>query len=264
MYRPALATWLKNLVRRLPLKALPAAKQIEIAKQFTQQPDVPWCQLTFATVHALVWAQAMEAQHPVDGRLAHELLAAMTWDREIIVPEPKRLKQVASDPALPANALAMLAGLPKQTSYLLFEQASLADPAIFVTGAWLIQDVNVDTGDKILLLLLDLQIEGKPVRDVLLEFSIEPTFEQAVEHQVEKIAQVQSWDSLPGAMERRDNLRAYMNMSRPVLAAFIDTLVNQQEPLQRARHGAVPDEMGFTLVDLAHVATGIRQPAAVQ
>jgi hypothetical protein len=264
MYRPALATWFQSLVQRLPLKALPHAKQIEIAKTFTQQPDLPWCRFTFATVHALVWAQAMEAQVAVDGRLAHELLAAMSWDREIIVPESGQLRRVVADPVLPANALATLAELPKQTTYLLFEQPSLVDPSVFVTGAWLIHDLDVDTGDKILLLLLDLLIEGKPVRDMLLEFSIEQSFDEAVEKQVEKIARTQAWDMVPGAVERRDNLRAYMNTTRPVLAAFIDTLVNQRETLERARRNVAADELGFTLVDLARADTGMRQPASLQ
>lgn len=264
MYRPALATWFQSLVLRLPMKALPQPKQVDIAKRFTQQPNLPWCRFTYATVHALVWAQAMEAQQSVDGRLAHELLAALTWDREIIVPDPVRIAQIVRNPMLPDNALVTLAGFPKQTTYLLFEQPSLGDPSVFVTGAWLIYDIDVDTGAKVLLLLLDLLIEGKPVRDMLLEFSVEASFQQAVEKQVEKIAKCQDWDSVPGAVARRDNLRAYINTTLPVLAAFHDTLVHERPILDRARRNVAPDELGFTLVDMAGNGTALRQPTSVQ
>lgn len=262
MYRPAMASWFQSLAQRLPLKAVPTAKQVEIAKQFTGQPDLPWCRLSYATVHALVWAQAAQAEAAMDGRLVHELMAAMTWNREIIVPDPARLLRVTQEPVLPNDALAALAEIPQQTVYLLLEQPAVEDPSVFVNGAWLMRDYDSDTEGKLLLVLLDLLVNGQPVRDVLLEFSVEASFEESIERQIEKTAQAQGWDLASGAIARRANLRAYLRAARPVIAAFYDTLVANRVALQRARAHLTPDELGFTLVDVAHSESAPRQLAS--
>lgn len=261
MYVPAMAVWFQSLAQRLPLKAIPTPKQVELAKQFTGQPDLPWCRLSYATVHALVWAQAAQAEVAADGRLAHELMAAMTWNREIILPDPVRLRRLVEHPSVPHDGLAALASVPEQTTYLLLQQPAVGDPSVFVNGAWLMHDYDVETEDKLLLVLLDLLVEGKPVRDVLLEFSIAATFDESVERQVEKTAGAQGWDIATGAVTRRDNLRAYLRASRPVVAAFYDTLLANKDALTRARSGVRPDELGFTLVDVAHPGSPMAQLA---
>ncbi len=260
-----MATWFTSLAQRMPLRAVPTARQVEIAKTFTGQPEVDGITLSYATAHALVWAQAMEAQSAADGRLAHELLAALTWDRTIVVPDPLRLLEAQIHPALPPNALFELAGTRRQTNYLLIEAPAPGDAEAFINGAWIIRDVAQDTHEPLLLLLLDMVVNGLPVRDMLFEFTLEPTFELAVERQVEKIAAVQLWDSMPGAQARRENMRSYILGVQPLVATFHDTFVRQCAKLEIARAAAEKDELGFTLVQLSpaphgtngHLAAGI-------
>lgn len=248
MYRPSMASWLTSIAQRLPLGAIPTPKQVELAKQFTQQPELPGINLSLSTVHTLVWAQAFDKQATVDGRLPPELMAAMTWNREIVRPNPLRLQQLQREPCLPAGALAALAGLPQQTSYLLIERPG---GGCFITGAWLMADLALESEEKILQLLMDLVVDGKPVRDVLFDFTLQSTVEAAIEVKVEETARTQRWDLSHGAIARRENFRRYVDGMRAVLAAFYDTFIIRAGELARARASAQPDELGFSFLDLS-------------
>lgn len=252
MHRPALATWFESIAQRLPLKSIPASEQVEIAKQLTGQPDTPWCRISSRTAYALVWAQAPEAPMANIHGLAQDLMTAMTWNREMVVPDPIRLARVAARPHMPHNALRELARVPHQTSYILLERSFGDDPDLFINGAWLISDVDHDSSDARLLLQLDLVRQGTALRDIVMTYDLCETVEEAIERQVDREASAQGWDLMPGGIGQRERLRAYVAAATPVLAVFYDTFVQDRDALARARAAAQADELNFKLVDIGN------------
>jgi len=246
MYRSHMATWFQSLVQRLPLKAIPSREQIRIAKEFAEQPDVPWCDISLRTVHAAVWAQA---QHLAGDDLPAELLAALTWDRRIVKPAALHLMAVQRDPRLPDAVLPDLAALPEQTVYMLVEQPLPGEGDAFMNGVWMIRDVDHDTGSMNLLLLLDLVVGGSPHRGVLLQLPVVSPFARAVEMAVEE-----GLDDLlanPGALARREKDRSTLLALQPILAALHHTFIGHGDRLAELGKRVPVDELEFRLIDLA-------------
>ena len=262
MYRPALATWFESIAQRLPLKTIPATEQVEIAKQITGQPDVPWCRISSRTAYTLVWSQATEVPIANVPGLAQELMAAMTWNREMVMPDPIRLARVAAHPCLPRGALHELAKIPRQTNYILLEHTFGDDPDLFINGAWLIADIDHDGGDRKLLLQLDLIRQGTALRDIVMSYDLCETVEEAIERQVDREAITQGWDSMPGGIGQRESLRAYIAAATPILAVFYDTFVKDHDALARARTVARADELDFKLVDIGNPSGTATQHAS--
>lgn len=262
MYRPALATWFESIAQRLPLKTIPPTEQVEIAKQLTGQPDVPWCRISSRTAYTLVWAQATAAPIANVPGLAQELMAAMTWNREMVVPDPIRLARVAGNPCLPRGALHELAQIPHQTNYILLEQTFGDDPELFINGAWLIADIDHDSGDRKLLLQLDLVRQGMALRDIVMAYDLCETVEESIERQVDREAGAQGWDAMPGGIGQRESLRAYIATATPILAVLYDTFVKDRDALARARTVARADELDFKLVDVGNPSGAAAQHAS--
>lgn len=254
MHRPQFAAWLTSIAERLPLRAIPPQEQIRRAREMMQQPEVPWCELSLASAQALVWAQAQSAagnpQHASDVTLAAELLAALTWDRQIVRPLATDLMQLQRRADIASSVMPDLASIAKQTVYMLVEMPTMGEHASFVQGVWLIRDVDHDSGGPSLLLLLDLIVGATPDRTVLLQFPVRPSFEHSVEEAVER--QFAGWpaDSGSSAAAGRDHVRALLLGAKPLVAALHHTFVVGAPRIAAAAEVAGRDELGFSLVDL--------------
>lgn len=261
MYKPQFASWFKALAEQMPGKAMPTKEQIELAREFTNQPFHQGMVMSRMTAELLVHANKMGAAQktrkgpdrtaasasPGDPDMALELMVAASWNREIVCPDPARVSALIASPAVPDDALAALAALPDQTSYVLVD---LMAPDTYVAGVWILKDIKPGTDDCIEILVVpDLVTNGTPVRNICYTFPSSGDYQAAIEAFVSEHAQ--STGPEASNTHSKEGLRQFVSPSRFLLALAYDALVLQGHRLASLRRAAVPDELGFTQLNLS-------------
>lgn len=251
MRKEAWESWIKSILERLPLRSFPPAEQCRIAKNLTLQPAASWCQLSFMSVQALLKAQSLETGMTTDSKLAHELMAAMTWDYEVVAPDTRNVPDVLGHQSAPLNILSDLGHLQTQTHYLQIERYLDPQQREFLVGGWLMFDIHRDTNEKIAVLLLDLLVDGQPNREIVFEFTLEPNYMVAVDRFLDDVTFTLNWPSDDTHALKRSAQKASLLNAVGVLNLFHTTLIVKANDLKLARAISNPQgTTGFRVTDL--------------
>lgn len=252
-----LESWMSSVIDRLPLHSLPSDEQCKLAKELTSQPENSWCKYTYMTVYALLNAQCAKKGIKTDSKLAHELMALMTWNLEVVCPHPLSIPESLDQINAPKHILRGLATLQTQTHYLQIQRYLDKANLAFLAGAWMMFDVHRDTNQKSILVLFDAVVNGAPNREILCEFTVEDDYEVAIQRFLDDLAFTLNWPADEEHAKRANDERNLLRMAIAVLNLFHEALITNASTLSTARAMAQPEgQSGIKFCDLSFASWG--------